>query len=108
MIGAGILTYPHGRIDIRSTVPVEGPMVTRSPVFIPFSKLDKYASDNVFDQVCAPTVAGFAPGARQRSGAMFAISEQDHHRDGASHHRQRVAKRRQQRSGARALGSGRP
>lgn len=30
------------------------------------------------------------------------ISEQDHHRDGADHHRQRVAKQRQQRPGPRA------
>ena len=49
VIGAGILTYPTERIDIRSTVPVKGPMVTGrrcSSVL----KLDKYASDNVFDR----------------------------------------------------------
>ncbi len=58
--------------------------------------------------VCAPNeMASPNAPAPASSGAMFNFREQDHHRDGADHHRQRVAKQRQQRP-ARALGSGRP
>lgn len=77
MIGAGILTYPTERIDIRSTVPVKGPMVTRSPVFIPFSNWINMPVIMSLTRVCAPNeMASPNAPALASSGAMFTpISE---------------------------------
>lgn len=72
MVSAGILAHATERIDIRSTVPVNGPMVTRSPVFIPFSNWIKMPVIISFTSVWAPNeMASPSAPAPASSGAIF-------------------------------------
>ncbi len=79
--------------------------MTRSPVFIPFSNWINMPVIMSLTRVCAPNemASPNAPApASTRRNVYPNFREQDHHRDGADHHRQRVAKQRQQRPGPRA------
>ncbi len=92
MVSAGVRRTPTERIDIRSTVPVNGPMVTRSPVFIPFSNWIKNTGDNIFTSVWAPNemASPSAPAPASAAQCSPHFGEQDHRRDGADNDRQRV------------------
>ncbi|SBL40682.1 Uncharacterised protein [Klebsiella michiganensis] len=95
---------------MRSTVPVNGPMVTRSPVFMPFSNWMKIPVIISLTRVCAPNeIARPSAPAPASSGAIFTPTSESRIMivmvlmTTASALRNSVSSVR-----ARALGSGRP